>query len=313
MSRKGIITVTLNPSVDVTLWLDGMHPDKANRVLRETREVGGKGINVSRVVRAFGLESLCVTVAGEDNSRELVSFLEADGLHYEPGAGGRCGARKPDPAHRWATIKINRKGPALSDMMFNALMALIRSRLHPGDIVVFAGSLPENVALQDYVELILAVRNAGALVALDSDLLSLEDYARIRPWAIKPNIHELKNIVPVDGTTITDVAAAALRLREVGVENVLVSLGGNGLLSVSEEGVLRAVVPPVEVKSTVGAGDSLLGGFVVGTVKEMPYAERVRLAAACGTASVMLDGTAVADKAEAMAVMENVRVEEMDG
>ena len=83
MSRKGIITVTLNPSVDVTLWLDGMHPDKANRVLRETREVGGKGINVSRVVRAFGLESLCVTVAGEDNSRELVSFLEADGLHYE--------------------------------------------------------------------------------------------------------------------------------------------------------------------------------------------------------------------------------------
>ena len=117
----------------------------------------------------------------------------------------------------------------------------------------------------------------------------------------------------VDGTTITDVAAAALRLREVGVENVLVSLGGNGLLSVSEEGVLRAVVPPVEVKSTVGAGDSLLGGFVVGTVKEMPYAERVRLAAACGTASVMLDGTAVADKAEAMAVMENVRVEEMDG
>lgn len=313
MSRKGIITVTLNPSVDVTLWLDGMHPDKANRVLRETREVGGKGINVSRVVRAFGLESLCVTVAGEDNSRELISFLEADGLHYElvPAEG----AVRENLTLRTdgQTIKINRKGPALSDMMFNALMALIRSRLHPGDIVVFGGSLPENVALQDYVELILAVRNAGALVALDSDLLSLEDYARIRPWAIKPNIHELKNIVPVDGTTITDVAAAALRLREVGVENVLVSLGGNGLLSVSEEGVLNAVVPQVEVKSTVGAGDSLLGGFVVGTVKEMPYAERVRLAAACGTASVMLEGTAVADKAAAMAVMENVRVEKLDG
>lgn len=235
MSRKGIITVTLNPSVDVTLWLDGMHPDKANRVLRETREVGGKGINVSRVVRAFGLESLCVTVAGEDNSRELVSFLEADGLHYELVPAEGAVRENLTLRTEGQTIKINRKGPALSDMMFNALMALIRSRLHPGDIVVFAGSLPENVALQDYVELILAVRNAGALVALDSDLLSLEDYARIRPWAIKPNIHELRNIVPVDGTTITDVAAAALRLREVGVENVLVSLGGNGLLSVSRK------------------------------------------------------------------------------
>ena len=81
--HRGIVTVTLNPSIDVTLWLDGLDPDRANRVEAEAREAGGKGINVSRVVRSFGLDSLCLAVAGADNSREFARFLEDAGLRYE--------------------------------------------------------------------------------------------------------------------------------------------------------------------------------------------------------------------------------------
>ena len=164
--HRSIVTVTLNPSIDVTLWLDGIDPDKANRVLGESREAGGKGINVSRVVRSFGLDSLCLAVAGEDNSREFASFLEQDRLRYEllrvEGAVRENLTLRCDGQ----TIKLNRKGPALSDMMVGALMALIQSHVRAGDIVVFAGSLPEYMAVQDYVELILAVKNSGVLVAI---------------------------------------------------------------------------------------------------------------------------------------------------
>ena len=182
--------------------------------------------------------------------------------------------------------------------------------MRPGDIVVFAGSLPENVSVQDYVELILAVKKAGVLVAVDSDLLSLEDYRRISPWLIKPNIHELRHIVDVKGTTIDDVAASARLLRDSGVENVLVSLGGNGLVCIQGDRVVRAAVPRVEVKSTVGAGDSALAGFIVGHVKGYDLPECVRLAASCGTACAMRDGTLLATKETATALRDRVEVTE---
>ena len=305
--RREIISVTLNPSIDVTLWLDGLHPDKANHVLDEAREVGGKGINMSRVVQSFGLQNLSIAVAGEDNSKEMSQFLEMDGLRYEllpvEGAVRENLTLRADGM----TVKLNRRGPALSDMMIGALMAMITSHIHPGDIVVFAGSLPENVAVQDYAELIMAVKNAGALVAVDSDLLRLEDYRRIAPWLIKPNIHELMDIVEMQGTEIAAVTAAARILNEAGVENVMVSLGGDGIVCVSGEHTVRATVPAVEVKSTVGAGDSALAGFVVGFVKDMPLEECVRLAAACGTASAMEDGTRLATKHTANALLGRIQ------
>ncbi len=169
--------------------------------------------------------------------------------------------------------------------------------MRPGDIVVFAGSLPENVSVQDYVELILAVKNTGGVGGGGQRFCCRwRTTAGFLPWLIKPNIHELRHIVKVMGTTIDDVADAARVLRDSGVENVVVSLGGNGLVCVSGDRMIRAAVPQVEVKSTVGAGDSALAGFIVGFVKEYELPECVRLAAACGTACAMRDGTLLATK-----------------
>ena len=162
--------------------------------------------------------------------------------------------------------------------------------------------------IQDYAELILAVKNAGALVAVDSDALKLEDYKMIRPWLIKPNIHEARHILEIKDDSPLAVAKAARKLREIGVENAMISMGGNGLLCASEEGVAHAATPPVEVKSTVGAGDSALAGFIVGFVKGWNLQECVRMAAACGTASAMQDGTAVASKDIAASLLDGVQV-----
>ena len=317
--HRGIITVTLNPSIDVTLWLDGLRTDEANRVLQESREVGGKGINVSRVIQSFGLDNLCLAVAGKDNYPEFAQFLEKAGLRYEILQVEGVVRENLTLRSDGETVKLNRKGLSMSTMLVGALMALIQSRLHPGDIVVFGGSLPENITVQDYAELILAVKKAGALVAVDSDLLTLEHYRRIAPWLIKPNIHELRHILDVKGNTIADVAEAARVLNRAGVEHALVSLGGNGLLCSSrgeEDGMetcVRVTVPQVEVKSTVGAGDSALAGFIVGYVKGNTLMDGARLAAACGTASAMMDGTAVADKEAASRLLDAVSAEEISG
>lgn len=308
--QRRIVTVTLNPSIDVTLWSDGLRPDEANRVLRETREAGGKGINVSRVAHAIGLGTLCLAVAGKDNAREFAQYLEEDGLRYELLEVEGSVRENLTLRSGGQTLKFNRKGPALSALMIGALMALISGRVRPGDIVVFAGSLPENVAVQDYVELIQAVKSTGALIALDSDVLTLADYQRVAPWLIKPNIHELGHIVEMAGTDLAGVTAAARTLAAAGVEQVLVSLGGDGLLCVADGRVIRAAVPAVPVQSTVGAGDSTLAGFIAGFVREQPLVECIRLAAACGTASVMEDGTRLASKQAVEALLGRIEITE---
>lgn len=316
--HKSIITVTMNPSIDVTLWLDGLHSDEANRVLDESREVGGKGINVSRVVRSYGLDNLCLAVAGQDNVEEFSRYLEEEGLRYELLRVDGMVRENLTLRYEGQTLKLNRKGLSMSTMLVGALMALIQSRLRPGDIVVFGGSLPENITVQDYVELIMAVKKAGALVAVDCDMLSLEHYRRIAPWLIKPNIHELGHIVELQGETAADAAAAAQTLIEAGVENALVSLGAGGLVCAGRaQGeaaaeILRVTVPGVEVKSTVGAGDSTLAGFIVGYVKGLSRLECARLAAACGTACAMRDGTAVADREGAAALLSQIQAEPME-
>lgn len=315
--HRGIITVTLSPSIDVTLWLDGLRTDEANRVTDESRGVGGKGINVSRVVQSYGLDNLCLAVAGKDNHAEFCRYLEKDGLRYEVLQVEGVVRENLTLRYEEQTIKLNRKGPVHVHHDGGGADGPDPVQDEAGDIVAFGGSLPENITPQDYLELILAVKNAGALVAVDTDLFTLEQYRRISPWLIKPNIHELRHVVEVPGTTITDVVSAARRLADAGVENVLVSLGGNGLVCVSrdtEDGpgeTIRAMVPKVEVKSTVGAGDSTLAGYIVGFVKGKSQLECCRLAAACGTASAMKDGTDVADKASAAALLPQIQAEVM--
>lgn len=310
MSRQ-IVTVTLSPSIDTTLFVDGLDTDKTNRVLGERYDCGGKGVNVSRVAFSFGVNTTCLAVTGEENMLEFASFLKKDGLRFDllpiPGAVRenltlRAGKQ---------TIKLNRQGPTLSRMMTAALMAMIRRWVRPDDIVVFAGSLPANFAMQDFAEIVLATKQAGAHVALDCGEITMEALRTIRPWLIKPNIHELCAICPQAANGVDGIIAAAKQLRQAGVENVLVTRGPDGMMLFCEDKVITASAPAVEVASTVGAGDSALAGFAVGFVRQMPVEDCLRMAAASGTAAVMQEGTRLATRAAAEELLDKVTLEEV--
>lgn len=303
-----VYTVTLNPSIDVTLWTDDLDRDAVNHVLDERREAGGKGINVSRVLRSFGVDNVCVALAGEENFSEFTEFLQRAQLRFELMQVG--GAVRENLTIRFAdqTVKVNRRGQPLSLIFISTLMTYLETHIHTGDIVVFAGSLPDNLRVQDFLELMLSAKNAGAKVVVDSDRLTVADYERVRPWLIKPNIHELQHIVGktlADRTTIDDAVAT---LRAAGVENVLLTLGGDGMLLYHQEGVMHAAAPRIEVKSTVGAGDSALAGFIVATEKGKNTADCVRLACACGTACAMQDGTGVATAQTAEMLYDKIEI-----
>ncbi len=310
--HKTVYTVTLNPSIDITIRVDGMDRDAVNHVMDERREAGGKGINVSRVLHAFDVDNLCVAVAGEENRQEFAAFLQRDELRFS--LLETTGAVRENLTLRFndETVKINRRGRSLSVILLSALMTFLTTRVRPGDIVVFAGSLPENLKKRDYIELILATKNAGAMVAVDNDCLTLEDYQRVAPWLVKPNIHELQHIVDRPLPDEQALYRAVEQLHAAGVQQVLTTLGGDGMVLWSQEEKWRVTVPTVPVKSTVGAGDSALAGFIIGHVKGYTLQEAVRLSAACGVACTVREGSGVADRATAVEWMPQITVESIE-
>ena len=307
--KRDIVTITLNPSIDVTLWVDGLDDDKVNRVQKERREAGGKGVNVARVTGDFGIHTCCIVVAGKDNADELHRYLDDEDL--------LCDMLRVDGAVRenltlrcgGETVKINRQGPTLYSKMGAVLPAWLSERIGASSIAVFAGSMPGGLSVGQYGDMMLAAKKAGALVAVDTTALKLADYARISPWLIKPNIYELAQLADSPCDTPEQTLATARRVREVtGINHLLVSLGGDGLLYCGEGGEFRVSSPKVEVCSTVGAGDSLLAGFVTGYCKGQSLLDALRLAVACGSDAVRHDGTRLATRQTAHELLSGVTV-----
>ncbi|MDT0118754.1 1-phosphofructokinase family hexose kinase [Kocuria marina subsp. indica] len=299
-----IITVTLNPSVDRTVDLPG--PLARGRVQRasDTRQdPGGKGVNISRALAASGVDT--VAVVPGDGTDPLFTALDAAGVRYDSvsiGAPVRSNITVTEPDG--TTTKINEPGPPLDEHTVDRIVERIVSRGAGAQWLVFAGSVPPGPAPDVYA--VLAARVSGALgaaapsFALDTsgDVLraALAPGVAVLPDVIKPNGHELAELLGrTDGDALeADPRAAADAGRELvarGVGAVLCTLGGNGAVLVTPEGAWHAVHEPVTVRSTVGAGDSALTGYLVATQRGEAPAERLRRAVAHGSAAAALPGT----------------------
>ncbi len=288
-----ILTVALNPSLDVTLWIDTVDFDEPNRCSKEKTYAGGKPLNVTRVLKNLGIASQCFCLAGQENAGMLTALLGTDGVQYRmvtvPGViRENMSIIFPDGR----LLKINRKGSPVADRHLTELKALIRRELvgYKQALILFAGSLPPNMTAAQCKELILSFRSESVKVAIDSTVFSAAELAEIKPFLIKPNLVEARDIL---GLPDADEAALLNGMAQLGgqVEHILLSMGGDGVAYLHGGQVYRIRVPRVVVKSTVGAGDTTLAGFLAAIQKGLPAAEAARYAAACGTASVTLEGT----------------------
>jgi 1-phosphofructokinase len=307
MTAGRVVTLTANPSLDRTLELPApLVAGGIVRLLGAGTEPGGKGVNVARAIAAAGVEVVSVLPAGDTDP--IVTALRALGLGLATVPVPtlvRTNYTLVDP--QGITTKLNEPGAALDDATREALAALLRDRGAGARWIVLSGSLPPGTPSGWYAELVATLRGTGARIAVDTSegpLLALLESGRdAAPDLLKPNAEELAQITGTTEEAVLgdpEVALAAVReLHTRGVAEVLLTLGSDGaVLSTADGGLWSALPPRITVRSTVGAGDSSLAGYVLADLAGAPPAERLRAAVAYGAASASLPGSAVPTPAQ---------------
>jgi 1-phosphofructokinase len=264
-----ILTLTLNPSLDRTIEIATLDRGAVIRAAAARLDPGGKGVNVSRALLANAVASRAVVPYGGDEGRQLVRLLAAEGLDMVtvPVAGTtRSNVTLAEPD---GTItKINEPGGALSpaelDTIADAVLAAAHSGDQGADWVVASGSLPPEVPADVYARLCRRFAGAGIHVAVDTSGPALSCALGAAPTLVKPNLEELAAATGVHLRTLGDVVEAAGKLRAAGAHTVLASLGADGAVLVEEGGVWYGRAPVTEPRSSVGAGDAMLAGFLAG-------------------------------------------------
>ncbi|HOJ80980.1 MAG TPA: 1-phosphofructokinase [Clostridiales bacterium] len=293
-----IYTVTLNPAVDKTVVINDFKVDSVNRVSSLRTDAGGKGINVSKVIKSLGGRSKAMGILGGSAGRYVKKYLDDMGIDNDFVfiSGETRTNLKVIDGKNGTNTDINEPGPNVSECELELLKDKLLDQVANGSIVVFSGSVPENVDKDIYFRWIDAVKQKGAAAILDADGELLKKGIEAGPYLVKPNIYELGRLF---GTDIKDIGKAVkyaeTLIRDFAVGMVAVSMGKDGALFVDKSRVALVHALKVNVQSTVGAGDSMVAALAYSIGKGMDYESMVRLAAASASANVMTSGSQPAD------------------
>lgn len=297
-----IYTVTFNPALDYVVRLDELTPDTVNRTHSEEIQLGGKGINVSGILGQLGQKNVALGFVAGFTGKAIEEGLQQKGvdtdfIHLPQGL-----TRINVKIKAQQETEINGKGP---DITPEALQQLYQKLdcLKAGDILVLAGSIPASMPSNSYEDILQRMQNKQVLCVVDATGELLVNVLKYQPFLIKPNNHELGEIFGKELTTDGEILECAKKLQQQGACNVLVSMAGDGAMLLDEEGVChRVAAHKGTVKNSVGAGDSMVAGFLAGYLQTDSYAYALRLGSAAGSATAFSDG--LATKEQIMELME---------
>lgn len=306
-----ITTVCMNPALDRTVTVDALQKGQVNRIRDSRTDVGGKGVNVAVVARRLQLDAQVIGVAGEDGVERICAAMDAEGVRHAflPVEGAVRVNTKVVSLDGSGVTELNESGPVMTADVLAEFFAVAREKGQGSDAVVITGSLPPGCPAGTYRELIRAL--AGTRCILDVGGAELVLGVEAKPFLVKPNHHELAAALRTDMKTMEDIRRGAQSLIDAGAENVVVSMGRDGAMYVGAEGAFYAPEIPVEVHSTVGAGDALVGGLLYGLTKYGTMRDAFRCGVAAGTASVMTEGTQLIMPEDFRRLLGQVRIEEL--
>ena len=295
-----IYTVTFNPSLDYIVTVEDFKLGRVNRTSTELIYPGGKGINVSIVLKNLGFDNIDLGFEAGFTGKEIIRLINEAGvshdfIHVDSGI-----SRINVKVRSSSESEINGQGPLIDNSHINELYKKL-DQLKKGDILVLAGSIPTVMPSSMYMDIMkyLAERDVKVIVDATKDLLV--NVLEYKPFLIKPNNHELGEIFGVELTTRDEVVCYAKKLKEMGACNVLVSMAGEGAVLVAEDGsVIKSKAPKGKVKNSVGAGDSMVAGFIAGYLTSKDYKEAFKTGVCTGSASAFSDKLATKEEVEAL-------------
>ena len=297
-----ITTLTLNPAYDVHAKISQFKLSCENLADEVTRDVGGKGINISNALCANGVDNTALVLLGSENSADFKAGLLRAGIKYTAfECPGRIRENITIHPQTGKETRLSFKGFECNADVLDKMLALIDAN----GIVTFTGSLPQGIDEDSAESFLIELKRRGAKLVIDSKSVTLPMLYRIKPWLIKPNEEEIETYFgKVSDDKLVD---CALELNARGIENVMISLGGDGAILANGGKTYRARVPKIEVRSTIGAGDSSVAGFIAcdGNAEF-----RLKNAMAYGAAACMREGTNPPRKKDIESILNKIKIDE---
>ncbi|MCW5936706.1 MAG: 1-phosphofructokinase family hexose kinase [Fimbriimonadaceae bacterium] len=311
-----ILTVTLNPAVDETLFVEGLHPHDRNRVTRVETDAGGKGVNLSRVAAELGAETVATGFLGGQSGMFVRTVLDRQGVRHdfvEVATPTRTNVLVEDGSGKPPTV-FSALGPVITGLDWENLLGRVAQHLGRAAWVCTGGSNPQGLEPNSLRLLGEMAKNAGVKWALDADGDVMEQGLDAGPDLIKPNGDEAARLLGSPVRTVKQAleAADALtdRLHEAGSHSptVIVSLGAQGAVMACQDRLYVAEPIEVESNSTIGSGDSLVAGFLVGLSRGLSPADCLRLGSAAGAATALTDGTEIGRRSQIEGLFDHAKV-----
>lgn len=283
-----IVTITLNPSIDRSYMVNEFEKNRVFRCTDYTKTAGGKGLNVTRVINDLGEAVISTGFLGGRNGNFIQDELDALNIKNDfikiKGETRDCIAILGGDNSQ---TEILESGPEISKYELNDFLKNYDNIIKESKIICASGSLPKNTNIDMYFNLIKTANKYNKKFILDTSGECLKEGIKAKPFLIKPNKEELENIISCKINNIEGFIKEAIKIQLSGVENVLISMGGDGSILVCSHGVLRTVIPKVNILNPVGSGDSMVAGFAVALERGYSIEKTLMFASACGTANAM--------------------------
>ncbi len=308
------ITLTLNPAFDKHCFVDELKIGYEHLAERDFCCAGGKGVNISRALKAGGIASRAVIVLGSEGKAAFCRDLDADGVDWTAvEVSGRIRENLTVHSAGGIETRISFRGFCASDELLDRVYGTIEPELGPDTVLTFTGSVTAGISMGAVNAFLKKASLTGARLVIDSkSFKTLDEITDLKPWLIKPNGEEISAYLGRRIGAHSEILEIARAVHRRGVENVMVSLGQKGAMLVCPEGEYICTPPEISVKSTVGAGDSSIAGFIAARFADRPASEALKTSVAYGTAACLREGTQPPRACDIEKILSGLCVEKLD-
>lgn len=286
-----IVTITLNPSIDIKYTINNFSLGKVHRALSTTKTAGGKGLNVTRVIKKLGDDVLATGLLGGEVGNFILTTLENLRISHSFINIQESTRNCINIISNLDSTEILEKGPNISKNEWSNFKLHYEDIAKKYEYIVISGSLPSGLEDESYLELLAIGEKYNCKIFLDTSGNTLKKSIAGKPYFIKPNLEEFENLIGKKLENIEDIILEGKKLNKLGIEVIAITLGAKGAIIITNNSSYIVKIPKFDVVNTVGSGDSFVAGFVTGCSRELPFIETIKLAVSCSISNALQEKT----------------------